>query len=82
MRDEIVPGVDTAVYWIEYVIRNGGTKHMQSSSKKTPFYQLYLYDVAAFLTLMLVLALYIDFIVLRVVLKYLFTSKQRKTKSH
>lgn len=46
MQEEIMPGKDVAAYWIEYVIRHGGTKHLQLASKGMPFYQRHLLDVA------------------------------------
>jgi glucuronosyltransferase len=45
MRDEIMPGKDMAAYWIEHVLRHGGTKHLQSRANELPFYQLYLLDI-------------------------------------
>ena len=36
MQDEMMPGRDVAAYWIEYVIRHGGTKHLQLASKGMP----------------------------------------------
>jgi glucuronosyltransferase len=47
MKDELVPAKDVAVYWIEHVIRHGGTKHLQSKAKDMPFYKLYMLDVWA-----------------------------------
>ena len=45
MRDEIMPAKDMAAYWIEHVLRHGGTKHLQSRAQDMPFYQLYLLDI-------------------------------------
>ena len=44
-KDELRPAKDIAVYWIEHVLRHNGTKHLQLSSKKMPFYQRWLLDV-------------------------------------
>ncbi|XP_031343048.1 UDP-glucuronosyltransferase 2B7-like [Photinus pyralis] len=38
-----------AVWWIEYVIRHKGAKHMRSRSVDVPYYQYFLLDVMAFL---------------------------------
>ena len=46
MRDELVPAKQVAAYWIEHVLRHGGTKHLQSRAREMPFYQIYLLDVA------------------------------------
>ena len=51
MRDEMLPGRDKAVYWIEHVLRHGGTQHMELASKKLYFYQNHLFDVYAFLVI-------------------------------
>jgi len=40
-----MPGKDMAAYWIEHVLRHGGTKHLQSRANELPFYQLYLLDI-------------------------------------
>lgn len=61
MRDEIIPGREMAIYWIEYVIRHGSTKHLQLAGKDMPFYQRYLLDVAFFLVLIVVISLIIAY---------------------
>ena len=75
LRDEITPGIDAAVYWIEYVLRNGDTKHLQTTAKNLSFYQLYLFDVAAFLLLVLVAILSIEFVILRALFRCLLARK-------
>jgi len=56
-RDELRPAKDVAVYWIEHVLRHNGTKHLQLSSKKMPFYQRWLLDVIFFLLAVLFIVL-------------------------
>lgn len=56
LRDELIPGRQAAVYWVEYVIRHGGAKHLEPASKNTPLYQHYLLDVLLFLLLLSILA--------------------------
>jgi len=50
MRDQLVSGKDTAVYWVEHVIKHNGTKHLKLASQDMPFYQYYLLDVVLFVT--------------------------------
>ena len=50
LRDELVPAKQVAAYWIEHVLRHGGTKHLQSRAREMPFYQIYLLDVALILS--------------------------------
>ena len=79
MRDELMPGAEVASYWIEHVLRHGGTKHLQLSGKDMPFYQRYLLDVFAFLAFILALIL----ITFRSIIRYLFcrcfSTKKMKT---
>uniref|UniRef100_A0A0P5LVW5 UDP-glucuronosyltransferase n=1 Tax=Daphnia magna TaxID=35525 RepID=A0A0P5LVW5_9CRUS len=69
MHDEIMPGKEVAAYWIEYVIRHGGTKHLQLASKNMPFYQRHLIDVAFFLGVIASLFLLIVFMLTRTLLQ-------------
>lgn len=65
MRDEILPGGEMAVYWIEYVIRHGGTMHLQLAAKDMTFYQRYLIDVTLFLVLISTVFLIIAYKLMR-----------------
>ncbi len=65
MRDEMLPGTEVAVYWVEYVIRHGGTKHLQLSSKNMPFYQKHLLDVALFFIMLFAVSLAFCYYVMR-----------------
>ncbi|XP_049767863.1 UDP-glycosyltransferase UGT5-like [Schistocerca cancellata] len=49
--------LDTAVYWVEYVLRHGGAAHMRSASLDLSWYQYLLLDVAAVALAALFLAL-------------------------
>ncbi|XP_073847615.1 UDP-glycosyltransferase UGT5-like isoform X2 [Musca autumnalis] len=46
-RDRPMEARETAVYWIEYVIRHNGAKHLRSAGLDLKWYQLYLLDVIA-----------------------------------
>ncbi|XP_076265417.1 uncharacterized protein LOC143199463 [Rhynchophorus ferrugineus] len=48
-HDKPMKPLDTAVYWIEYVIRNNGAKHLQVAGVKQPWYQLFMVDVLLFI---------------------------------
>lgn len=43
--------MDTAIYWIEYVIRHRGAKHLRYPAADLNFFQRYSLDVLAFLLL-------------------------------
>ncbi|XP_045480633.1 UDP-glycosyltransferase UGT5-like [Harmonia axyridis] len=45
--DQIVPPLEKAVWWIEYVLRHDGAKHLMYSGRDVPFYQYYMLDIVA-----------------------------------
>ncbi|KAG4070815.1 hypothetical protein HA402_011041 [Bradysia odoriphaga] len=53
-RDRPEHPLDKAAFWIEYVIRHNGAKHMQSSAVHLNIFQYYMVDVVAFLFVVLV----------------------------
>ena len=80
MRDEILPAKDVAVYWIEHVLRQGGTRHLQSSARTMPFYQQYLIDVWLFLSTILAVTCLIIYKVSRWIIRKLLI--RGKIKEH
>lgn len=49
-RDRPMSPMDTAIFWIEYVIRNKAAGHMKSAGFSLPWYSYFCLDVAAFIT--------------------------------
>lgn len=49
-RDQPLSPMDTAIFWIEYVIRNKGAAHLQSAGCGLPWYSYFCLDVAVFIT--------------------------------
>ncbi len=45
-HDQPMSPMDTAIFWIEYVIRNKGAPHLQSAGFKLPWYSYFCLDVA------------------------------------
>lgn len=48
-RDKPMHPLDTALYWIEFVIRHNGASHLRTESYKMPWYAYYSVDVLCFL---------------------------------
>ncbi|XP_037540272.1 UDP-glucuronosyltransferase 1-2-like [Nematolebias whitei] len=48
-RDRPMSPLDTAIFWIEYVIRHKGAAHLKSAGISLPWYAYYSLDVAAIL---------------------------------
>ncbi|XP_055915997.1 UDP-glucosyltransferase 2-like [Eupeodes corollae] len=75
-RDRPVSARDSAMYWIEYVIRHKGARHIRSAGLDLAWYQYYLLDVIGFIALGVVSVIG----ALILVLKMLLGSKKNKEK--
>ncbi|CAG03165.1 unnamed protein product, partial [Tetraodon nigroviridis] len=49
-RDQPMKPMDTAVFWIEFVMRHKGAAHLRTESYKLPWYSYHSVDVVLFLT--------------------------------
>lgn len=54
-HDRPMSAIDTAVYWVEYVIRHKGAHHLHSPAVDLKWYQYYLLDIVAFFTSVILL---------------------------
>lgn len=48
-HDQVMSPMDTAIFWIEYVIRNKGAAHLQPAGFSLPWYSYFCLDVAVFI---------------------------------
>lgn len=48
-HDQPLSPMDTAIFWIEYVIRNKGAAHLKSAGFSLPWYSYFCLDVAIFI---------------------------------
>lgn len=48
LRDQPMRPIDSAMFWIEHVIRNRGAEHFKTSARFLHWSQLYLLDVISF----------------------------------
>lgn len=71
-KDQPMRPLDRAVYWVEYVIRNGGAKHLKSDSIGLNDFQYFLFDVLLiFFISILSIACFCYFIFVKIMLKLL-----------
>ncbi|KAJ8959684.1 hypothetical protein NQ318_021875 [Aromia moschata] len=63
--DTPMTGLETAVWWTEYVIRHKGAKHLRNPAADMPFYQYFLLDVIGFFTLVVFSVLWFTIILTR-----------------
>lgn len=84
-QDRPMSALDTAMYWIEYVIRHKGARHMKSSAMELSWIAYYMIDVYAFIILGMLLFVYILYVIVKLLndfLKSLGSSKANKKKRH
>lgn len=74
--DQPMKPVKRAVWWVEYVIRNKGTEHLEYAGKDFPLYQQYMLD---FIGIFLVSG-FLIFAILFLVFKLAFKGKKSKTE--
>ncbi|XP_017886230.2 UDP-glucuronosyltransferase 1-6-like [Ceratina calcarata] len=77
-KDRPMTAIDTAVYWVEYVARNGYV--LQSPAIHLTWYQQYLLDVYAFVLVCLTIVLYIAIRLIKAVKNYFTRSSSNKVK--
>jgi hypothetical protein len=54
MKDRLMKPLDSAIYWIEHVIRHKGAPHLRSAGLDLKWYQREMVDVISFLVLVAV----------------------------
>ncbi|XP_069374564.1 UDP glucuronosyltransferase 5 family, polypeptide G1 [Paralichthys olivaceus] len=65
-HDRPVSPMDTAIFWIEYVIRNKGASHLQPAAFSLPWYSYFCLDVAVFIMAVLGALVWVSVLVCRV----------------
>ncbi|KAK9878975.1 hypothetical protein WA026_003794 [Henosepilachna vigintioctopunctata] len=76
MSDSEMTGLEKAVWWTEYVIRNKGAEYLKSPHQKVPVYQQFLLDVIGFILLTLITLILIT----KKIFSLLFKNKKIKQK--
>lgn len=69
-RDRPMSPLQTAIFWIEYVIRHDGAKHMQSPAVHLNFFQQNSLDILLFLAIILYILVKIIVKVFKFIGKY------------
>lgn len=71
-------GLETAVWWIEYVIRRNGTLEIKNSIVTLPLYQYYFLDVLAVLLIVLGILVYVPYKILKLCVTRAISFTKRK----
>ncbi|KAG5875842.1 hypothetical protein JTB14_012962 [Gonioctena quinquepunctata] len=80
IRDVDKTGLERAVWWTEYVIRNKGADHLKSPVADTPAYQFYLLDVYGVLIAIVFVIVCAVILVLKLLIRLLFGKKKEEKK--
>ncbi|XP_037543892.1 UDP-glucuronosyltransferase 1A5 [Nematolebias whitei] len=76
-KDQPVSPMDKAIFWVEYVIRHKGARHLRTEAYKMPWYSYYCLDVLLFfITVMAVIVLSV-----LATFKFLFCRGRKNAKS-
>uniref|UniRef100_A0A3Q4H4H0 UDP-glucuronosyltransferase n=1 Tax=Neolamprologus brichardi TaxID=32507 RepID=A0A3Q4H4H0_NEOBR len=76
-RDQPITAMEKAVFWVEYVMRHKGARHLRTEAYKMPWYSYYSLDVL-FILLSVVTVLLLSIVA---VFRFLCCQRQRKIKT-
>ncbi|KAF2906126.1 hypothetical protein ILUMI_00042, partial [Ignelater luminosus] len=78
-KDQPMTGLESAVWWTEYVIRHKGAEHLRSPALDIPDYQYFLLDVIGFCLLVALIVIYVLYKVVKLMYKLVryFVPKQK-----
>ncbi|XP_065107036.1 UDP-glucuronosyltransferase 2C1-like isoform X2 [Paramisgurnus dabryanus] len=80
-HDRPMKPLDEAVFWIEFVMRNKGAKHLRVEAHNLTWYQYHCLDVFAFLFTIVTVVLYIFFKICKcLIIRYCFRSKHKSKR--
>lgn len=67
--------METAVYWIEYVIRHKGAPHLRPYSVNLTWYQYYMYDIMFISIILVLIVLSLTYFLIKLIIKQFIGSK-------
>ncbi|XP_017775520.1 PREDICTED: UDP-glucuronosyltransferase 2B33-like [Nicrophorus vespilloides] len=70
LKDEPMSGLERAVWWTEYVLRNKGEQHLKGPAVDIPIYQYYYLDIITFFSLILFLLISVIYLSVRKCFKF------------
>lgn len=72
--------MDTAIYWIEYVARHRGARHLRSAGADLPWYEYFLVDVILIYSAITAMVIYILYLIIVYLYRSLLGQKPDKLK--
>lgn len=81
-RDRPITALETAKFWVEYVLRHRGAPHLHSTSQDLSFIQYHMIDVWFTIAAIVVLFLCLDYLLVKIVKKKLLKIIDKKKKNN
>lgn len=78
MRDQPIPPLENAIFWVEYVMRHNGAPHFRSAALDLTWYQYLMVDVIAFVVVVALVSFVGVYYILRAIFRKVFSNKKRK----
>lgn len=80
LKDQPMTGLEKAVWWTEYVIRNKGALYLSNPRADVSWSEFLILDVAAFLLCTLFIILFVFFKTSRYIVRLIFKTRKLKQK--
>lgn len=81
MRDRQNKPVDDAIFWVEYIVRHKGAKHLSVPYVDMPLYEVYMLDILALTFVGLVIISVLSTYVVIKISDYIKTRPKKPTSS-
>lgn len=79
-KDRPLNALDTAMFWIEYVIRNNGAHYMKNPAMELSWVAYTMFDVYAFVLILILVILYAILKVPMIIISLLSSKPSKKEK--
>jgi glucuronosyltransferase len=76
--DQPITSLEKAMFWIEYVIRHKGAKHLAFTAKTVPIHQTYCLDFIAIFIMLFISTTYVSWKILAKLFKSFASRKKSK----
>lgn len=76
-KDRPMTPQQAVVYWTEYAVRHNGAPHLRAAGVDLNYFQLRSYDVYAVMLLIFIVILYIDYKILKWILRKCFGKSEK-----
>lgn len=82
LRDRPSKPIDDAIFWVEYVIRHKGAKHLRVPYWDMPLYQVYMIDVIGVIFAITVIVILIFILIILKLYNYILKRSGQKKRCH